>query len=112
MKITSKITPGPWALTGVQIRADNGHGAHVATYQITRVDGMLIAAAPVLLELLLVACACLDAAEGGASSHGTANDIRARLSDLNLIALGLDEHGFPSVKQDPSDSVLPFGAGL
>jgi len=45
-------TPGPWALRGSQIRAENGTGAHVATYQISRDDGLLIAAAPKLLDAL------------------------------------------------------------
>lgn len=45
-------TPGPWGLRGVQIRADGGRGQHVATYQVSRDDGELIAAAPELLELL------------------------------------------------------------
>lgn len=104
---TTKVTPGPWTLRGVQIRADNGYGAHVATYQISRVDGMLLAAAPELLLMLLNAISTLDACEKSSRSHGTADDIRARLADLNLIALGIDEHGFPSVREDPSDTVLP-----
>lgn len=72
-------TPGPWGLRGCQIRADGGNGAHVATYQIDAEDGRLMAAAPELLEMLRLACDCLDAAERASSSHGTADEIRARL---------------------------------
>jgi hypothetical protein len=45
-------SPGPWALRGYQIRAEDGHGAHVATYQISADDGRLMAAAPELLDTL------------------------------------------------------------
>lgn len=45
-------TPGPWGLRGVQIRANDGRGQHVATYQIGRADGLLIAAAPRMLAVL------------------------------------------------------------
>ena len=81
-------TPGPWRLRGYQIRAAAGHGAHVATYQINRDDGLLIAAAPDLLDMLTEACATLDAAERSSGSHSTADRIRAR-----LLALGLSEPG-------------------
>lgn len=45
-------TPGPWGLRGSQIRAEGGNGAHVATYQIDRDDGFLIAAAPAMFAAL------------------------------------------------------------
>lgn len=51
-------TPGPWALRGHQIRADNGLGVHVATYQIAVADGHLIAAAPDLRDALQDLLAC------------------------------------------------------
>jgi len=80
-----KNTPGPWGLRGVQIRADGGQGPHVGTYRITRSDGVLMAAAPELLEMLLEACDSLDAAERHSESHTTADRIRARLSDLLTV---------------------------
>ena len=45
-------TPGPWGLAGAQIRANDGHGQHVGTYQIRRADGLVMAAAPELLAAL------------------------------------------------------------
>lgn len=48
----SARTPGPWALRGYQIRADNGKGAHVGTYQISKADGELMAAAPMMAAAL------------------------------------------------------------
>lgn len=102
-----KITPGPWALRGAQIRADNGQGLHVATYQISRTDGHLIAAAPELLQLALDACSTLDACEKGSRSHCTADRIRTRLAALGLIEPGTDEHGRLSEREDPADTVLP-----
>ncbi len=100
----SKRTPGPWALRGSQIRADDGKGAHVATYQTSIADGVLIAAAPAMLDLLLSACSSLDAAEGSAKSHGTADIIREKLAAMKLIRLGIDEHGRESASEDPSDT--------
>ena len=102
----SRRTLGRWELRGVQIRADGGHGCHVGTYQRSRADGLIMAAAPELLEMLLNACASLDAAESGASSHGTANDIRARLAELRLITLGVEGHGWPS-EMNNEDRVTP-----
>jgi hypothetical protein len=78
------ITPGPWALRGVQIRADNGKGAHVGTYQISRDDGALMAAAPELLSMLVDAADVLDAMERSASSSSTADRIRERLTALGV----------------------------
>lgn len=45
-------TPGPWALRGRQIRAENGVGKHVADYMVDAEDGRLIAAAPELLAIV------------------------------------------------------------
>ncbi len=64
----SKHTPGPWGLRGYQIRADGGHGAHVATYQVSAADGALIASAPELLRMLKDACDELDMTCGGSRS--------------------------------------------
>lgn len=80
----AKRTPGPWGIRGYQIRADGGTGAHVATYQISIADARAIAAVPVLLELLDMACNSLDAAEGSSRSHGSADDIRERLCLLGI----------------------------
>lgn len=99
-----KRTPGPWAVRGYQIRADDGKGAHVATYQISIADGILIAAAPDMLRLLLDACSSLDACEKSSRSHITADRIREKLAELRLIELGLDEHGNRSEKEDPSNT--------
>lgn len=74
-----------WALRGYQIRAASGLGYHVATYQADRADGLLLAAAPELLEMLLNACDTLDACERASTSHGTADLIRTRLVELSLI---------------------------
>lgn len=105
MKTTlGRSTPGPWALRGYQIRADNGLGAHVASYQICSADGKLIAAAPELFAMLLSACSSLDAAESGASAHGTACDIRARLAALGLIVLP-DNLGSPGDHFDPIETI-------
>lgn len=46
------MTPGPWGLRGCQIRANDGRGAHVATYMIERADGVAIAFVPEMLDLL------------------------------------------------------------
>lgn len=100
----SHRTPGPWGLRGSQIRADGGRGAHVATYQVCRADGLLIAAAPDLLDMLLEACGSLDASESGASAHGTATEIRKRLAGWGLILLGKDEYGNADPRLDPSDT--------
>jgi hypothetical protein len=69
-----KHTPGPWALRGHQIRADDGVGAHVATYQIDRADGRLIAAAP---ELLTLARRLVAAAEQRSVRRCRARSVRA-----------------------------------
>jgi hypothetical protein len=100
----SRRTPGPWALRGTQIRADNGRGAHVATYMINIADGLLLSAAPEMLEMLLGACSSLDASENCSKSHCTADYIRARLAELRLIKLGVNEDGWPSEREDPSDT--------
>jgi hypothetical protein len=98
-----KRTPGPWALRGYQVRADAGRGAHVADYRVSHADGRLIAAAPELLEWLDAACRSLDAAEGGASCHGTAFTIRERMHALGLWDAQCDAHGHPNFKEDPAD---------
>mgnify|MGYP001589555130 CR=1 FL=1 len=76
-------TPGPWGLRGSQIRAEAGTGAHVATYQIDRDDGFLIAAAPTLetaLKRLLAAVIIQRDATRSHSQRGNA------LSDAVLEA--------------------------
>jgi RNA:NAD 2'-phosphotransferase (TPT1/KptA family) len=100
----NRRTPGRWALRGHQIRADEGRGQHIATYQTNMADGVIIAAAPELLDLLLRACATLDASERASQSHGTADDIRERLAHLGLILPGLDEHGEDSCRKEPRDT--------
>jgi hypothetical protein len=55
MKLPENMTPGPWALRGYQVRADNGQGKHVATYQTSEADGRVLAASRELLDLLLMA---------------------------------------------------------
>lgn len=76
------FTPGPWGLRGVQIRAIAGLGRHIATYQISKEDGLLIASAPELIELLEKACDALDACERASASHSTADSIRVRVAEL------------------------------
>lgn len=72
----SAHTPGPWALRGYQIRAENGLGKHVATYQVGEADGRLIAAAPELLEALKeVAAGRLDHEHGLDDFHDRARAI-------------------------------------
>jgi hypothetical protein len=46
------VTPGPWALRGRQIRAEDGLGKHVADYMVDAEDGHLLAAAPELEDSL------------------------------------------------------------
>lgn len=99
----SRRTPGPWALRGHQIRGDAGRGQHVATYQTSIADGLLLAAAPELLGLLFEACEALDAAERSSGSHSTADRVRGRLATFGLIRLGLDEHGRESNRVEPAD---------
>lgn len=48
------LTAGPWALRGYQVRANNGQGMHVATYQTSEADGRCLAASRELLDLLLM----------------------------------------------------------
>lgn len=79
--------PERWGLRGSQIRAAGGYGHHVATYQTNRQDGLLLAAAPELRDLLHEACDSLDAAERASASHSMADRIRDRLT-----ALGLEPH--------------------
>ena len=90
-------------MRGYQIRANDWLGQHVATYQTSIADGILIAAASELLDLLDDACRTLDACEKGSSSHCTADRIRGRLAELGLWKLGNDAHGHPSDHEDPSD---------
>jgi hypothetical protein len=82
-----KYTPGPWALRGYQIRADEGQGQHVATYQISAEDGKIIAAAPEMVDLLIEAAEALDAAERCASSHCTADRIREFLLEKRITII-------------------------
>lgn len=100
----SRRTPGPWALRGYQIRAEGGLGKHVADYRISVADGLLIAAAPEMFEMLLGACANLDAAENSSRSHSGADYIRRELARLGLIVLGKDEIGHVSDRVDPADT--------
>lgn len=93
-------TPGPWGLRGAQIRAEDGRGMHVATYQVSRADGLLLAAAPVLLEMVLRAISCGESCGG---DEGMARDFKVRLVKLGLFKLGLDEHGSPSDRADLED---------
>lgn len=89
-----------WALRGCQIRVEST-GQHVATYQICRDDGLLLAASPELLRMLWLACDTLDACERHAESHGTADEIRRALTEAGLPAerccaeyeTGSDVHG-------------------
>lgn len=102
-----KRTAGPWALRGYQIRAKSGRGAHVATYQISRADGLLIAAAPELLDMLDTACHALDAAERASSSHSTADNIRRRTAELGLWALHDDNDHEDPESLDPEVDASP-----
>lgn len=81
---TTTGTPGPWGLRGSQIRGKGGQGAHIATYQTCREDGLLLAAAPDLLGLLVTAAEALDASERHAESHHVADDIRDYIRRLQL----------------------------
>lgn len=92
-----KRTDGPWGLRGYQIRANGGHGAHVATYQISAADGIAIAAVPELLDFLDRACGALDMAERGSFSSSLADDIRERLG-----ALGIWELSDKGPRHDPA----------
>lgn len=100
-----RSTPGPWRLRGFQIRANGGVGTHVASYQLTEADGKLLAAAPTMLQFLLGACRSLDACESGSRSHCTADAIRRMLAERGLIVLGNDEHGRPSEREDPIETI-------
>jgi hypothetical protein len=71
-----------WGLRGVQIRAAGGIGQHVATYMTNRDDGLLLAAAPRMLALLIDACETLDSMERCARSCSTADRIREELAEL------------------------------
>lgn len=79
-------TPGPWGLRGSQIRAAGGTGAHVATYQISRDDGFLIAAAPALFDALrrLLACQPNPMFPGG-KLHDACVDARQALNDADPL---------------------------
>jgi hypothetical protein len=81
-----KHTLGPWALRGFQIRADNGAGAHVATYQISRADGRLLAAAPELFELAQRLVAAEDAEEFGDRAWEIVHDARALIARVRTGA--------------------------
>jgi hypothetical protein len=77
-------TPGPWALRGYQIRADDGRGAHVATYQISEEDGALIGAAPELLEMFEHVCALLSAT----GTHADVATVRRHQDRLTALGVG------------------------
>ena len=100
----SRRTPGPWGLQGGQIRAEAGRGQHITSYQPSIADGLLIAAAPALLGLLLEACEALDANERASNSNSTADHIRGRLATSGLIRLGLDTHGRESNRVEPANT--------
>lgn len=68
-----------WALRGCQIRADDGRGPHVGTYQRERIEGVLMAAAPELLDMLIGAAETLDDKYPAA-----AQEILGRIIDLGL----------------------------
>ena len=78
-----KRTPGPWKLRGYQVRAEAGNGAHVATYQISIADGVLIAAAPELLQMLV---------DVSTLSIGP-TQVKTRLAALGLVKLGKNDSG-------------------
>jgi hypothetical protein len=83
-----------WGLRGVQIRAAGGVGAHVATYMTNRDDGLLLAAAPRMLAMLIDACETLDGMERCARSCSTADAIREELVKL------VPKH-YASLKEQP-----------
>lgn len=87
MRISRRLSMGPWGLRGYQIRANGGLGPHVATCQVTTTDGYAIAAVPDLINRLLLACDKLDDAEPHPKSHSGADDIR-----LWLLRAGLADH--------------------
>jgi len=60
-------TPGPWALRGRQIRAENGIGKHVADYMVDAEDGRLIAEAPTLYLLLKAVVDAREQSKTGAA---------------------------------------------
>lgn len=67
---------GPWALRGYQIRANDGLGQSIGTYYTCAADGRLMAAAPVLYEMLVSVLDNLD--------ESTARDFRARLISMGI----------------------------
>lgn len=80
MRLPTTMTPGPWALRGYQVRANNGQGMHVATYQTSEADGRVLAASRELLDLLLMA------AENRVESLAAYRDLVARrLVELKLV---------------------------
>lgn len=97
----SRRTPGRWVLRGHQIRADEGLGKHVADYRTNAVDGILLAAAPELLEMVLTAISCGEACGG---NEGLARGLKERLAQLGLVRLGRDEHGYESEKTELADT--------
>lgn len=93
--------PGRWALRGHQIRANEGRGLHVADYRTSVADGVLLAAAPELLEMVLTAISCGEACGG---NEGLTRDLKARLARLGLVRLGVDEHGRESEIAELADT--------
>ena len=79
-RLPNTMTPGPWALRGYQVRANNGQGMHVATYQTSEADGRVLAASRELLDL------CVMVAEvQGESLEAIRELIRRRLVELKLV---------------------------
>lgn len=76
-----------WALRGYQIRADNGLGAHVATYQRDKIEGELMAAAPTLLRLLANAAGIACHRDCGETHRHECNEA----AEL-LLAFGFEDH--------------------
>lgn len=97
----SRRTPGRWALRGHQIRADEGRGQHIADYRTNVADGILLAAAPELFEMVLTAISFAEACGG---SEAQAWDLKERLAKLGLVRFGLDEHGRESERAELADT--------
>lgn len=83
-------TPGRWVLRGNQVRAGEGYGKHVATYQVSRADGLLLAAAPQLLEMVLAAISSGEACGG---ARALAWVFKEQLVNLGLIRISFDVDG-------------------
>lgn len=73
-----------WAIRGYQVRDDDGHGRHIATWQTCEADGRLLAAAPELLDMVISACDALDNVARCSATDAYADELRARLVALRL----------------------------